>query len=65
MKEIIRKRRSMMHCIDMGIALCHIAEESEAFSFAKEAGVSERKGYVYMGTVGSDYNAKEITKSAR
>ena len=40
-----------LHCIDMGIALCHIAEESEAFRFAKESGVSRRKGHVYMGTV--------------
>ena len=42
-----------LHCIDMGIALCHIAEESEAFSFSKVAGIPERKGHVYVGTVGS------------
>ena len=42
-----------MHCIDMGIALCHIAEESDRFSFAKETDISERKGYIYMGTVRS------------
>ena len=41
-----------LHCIDMGIALCHIARESDDFHFSKEAGVSERKGYVYTGTVG-------------
>jgi len=41
-----------LHCIDMGIALCHMAEEGDGFSFAKEAGVAERKGYVYMGTAG-------------
>ena len=41
-----------LHCIDMGIALCHIAEESDGFYFSKEAGVSGRKGYVYTGTVG-------------
>jgi len=40
-----------LHCIDMGIALCHIAEESDNFCFVKEADVSERKGFVYMGTV--------------
>ena len=40
-----------MHCIDMGIALCHIAEESNCFSFAKEENIPARKGYVYMGTV--------------
>jgi nitroreductase len=37
--------------IDMGIALCHIAAESESFRFAKEANAPARKGYVYMGTV--------------
>jgi len=42
-----------LHCIDMGIAMCHIAEESDGFSFAKETDISERKGYVYMGTVGN------------
>ena len=40
-----------MHRIDMGIALCHIAEESDSFSFAKEESIPERKGYVYTGTV--------------
>ena len=39
--------------IDMGIALCHIAEESESFTFGKESGVPDRKGYVYAGTVGA------------
>ena len=40
-----------LHTIDMGIALCHIAEESDGFSFTKESEVPARKGYVYMGTV--------------
>ena len=40
-----------LHCIDMGIALCHIAEESDKFGFVKETDASERKGFVYMGTV--------------
>jgi len=39
-----------LHCIDMGIALCHIAEESDGFDFAKETDVPERNGHVYMGT---------------
>ena len=39
-------------CIDMGIALCHIASESDDFHFAKEADAPVRKGCVYMGTVG-------------
>ena len=38
--------------IDLGIAICHIAEESDNFSFGKEVNVPERKGYVYVGTVG-------------
>ena len=42
-------------CIDMGIAICHIAEESDVFVFAKETGVPERKGHVYMGTVGRGF----------
>jgi len=40
-----------MGAIDMGIALCHIAKESESFSFAKESNAPERKGCIYMGTV--------------
>ena len=46
-------------CIDMGIALCHIAKESDGFSFAKETDVPDRKGYVYMGTV---RNSKGVVK---
>jgi hypothetical protein len=42
---------SRLSYIDMGIALCHIAEESKEFRFAKEAGAPERKGCAYMGTV--------------
>jgi nitroreductase len=42
-----------LHTIDMGIALCHIALESEDFNFVKEAGISERKVHIYMGTVRS------------
>ena len=41
-----------LHCIDMGIALYHIAVESADFSYVRETGVPERKGHVYMGTVG-------------
>ena len=39
-------------CIDMGIALCHIAVEREGFKFKKEADIPARKGFIYMGTVG-------------
>jgi len=38
-------------CLDMGIALCHIAEESTEFCFEQKNGIPERKGHVYMGTV--------------
>ena len=38
-------------CIDIGIALCHIAEESKNFRFAKEMNAPQRKSCVYMGTV--------------
>jgi hypothetical protein len=38
-------------CIDMGIALCHIAEESDSFQFLREADANARKGCEYMGTV--------------
>jgi hypothetical protein len=37
--------------IDMGIALCHIAEESDSFCFTKEQNAPVRKGCVYTGTV--------------
>ena len=37
--------------IDLGIALCHIALESDDFSFVKEADAPARKGFVYVGTV--------------
>ncbi|MCL2841236.1 MAG: nitroreductase [Defluviitaleaceae bacterium] len=40
-----------MSFIDLGIALCHIAEESENFQFQKEANAPKRKGCIYMGTV--------------
>jgi nitroreductase len=37
--------------IDMGIALWHIASETENFRFLKESDVLERKGFIYAGTV--------------
>jgi len=37
--------------IDMGIALYHIAKESNRFEFIKEATAPARKGCVYAGTV--------------
>ena len=43
-----------MNRIDMGIAICHIAQESENFSYAKEADAPQRKGYIYTGTVSQE-----------
>jgi hypothetical protein len=37
--------------VDMGIAICHIATESENFSFVKTDNAPVRKGYIYAGTV--------------
>ena len=51
--SLLRGVYNKLHCIDMGIALCHIAEESNDFIFSKESEVSARNGFVYMGTVGS------------
>lgn len=50
-KGLFRSVYDKLHGIDMGIALYHIAEESEKFSFLKETDVPERNGYIYMGTV--------------
>ena len=38
-------------CIDMGIALYHIASESAEFRFVKAPDAPERKGFIYSGTV--------------
>ena len=40
-----------LHSIDMGIALCHIADGSDGFHFSKDPDAPSRKGHVYMGTV--------------
>jgi len=38
-------------CIDLGIAIYHIASESENFTFTKDPNPPSRKGHIYMGTV--------------
>ena len=38
-------------CIDIGIAICHIAQETEEFRFTHESDAPSRKGAVYVGTV--------------
>ena len=40
-----------LHAIDMGIAIYHLALESEEFHFGKETDAPVRAGYVYTGTV--------------
>jgi nitroreductase len=40
-----------MNQIDMGIAIYHIAAESDGFKFSKSKVAPERKGYIYAGTV--------------
>ena len=42
-----------LNCIDMGIALCHIAQASESFHFAELTNAPKKKGYIYMGTATS------------
>ena len=37
--------------IDLGIAICHIAQESENFQFKKKSDAPSRKGHHYVGTV--------------
>jgi len=37
--------------IDLGIAMYHIASESESFNYVKETDAPERRGYVYVGTI--------------
>jgi hypothetical protein len=50
-KSLLKSMFDKMHRIDMGITLCHIAEESTEFSFTKEADAPTRNGCIYVGTV--------------
>ena len=49
---ILKSMMDKMSCIDMGIALYHIKRESNDFVFEKEIGIPDKKGYIYVGTVG-------------
>ena len=40
--------------IDLGIAICHIAEESGNFNFVRKEKPPVRGGYIYAGTVNGD-----------
>ena len=37
--------------IDIGIAICHLAQKSDGFKFIYESHVPYKKGYIYVGTV--------------
>jgi len=37
--------------IDLGIAICHIAQESKNFSFTEEPNAQQHKGFEYVGSV--------------
>ena len=50
-KSLLRAIYDKLHCIDIGIAICHIAAESDQFSFIKETDAPERNGFIYSGTV--------------
>ena len=50
-KKVLLNFMSKLSMIDMGIALCHIAEESDDFRYVNETYAPLRKGYIYMGTV--------------
>ncbi|MCL2671783.1 MAG: nitroreductase [Clostridiales bacterium] len=50
-KPLLSVLSQKLGSIDLGIALCHIAQETENFRFAKQPAAPERKGCIYMGTV--------------
>jgi len=51
LSPLLGKMMSNLAPIDLGIALYHIASESESFGFVKESHLPEVKGYQYAGTV--------------
>ena len=51
-KPIIVVGGSKLSCIDIGIAICHIAQETSEFRFYQEPNAPSRKGAVYVGTIG-------------
>jgi nitroreductase len=50
-KPLIGMMFDRLSRIDIGIAICHIAQESKNFSFVKQPDALQRKGYEYTGTV--------------
>jgi nitroreductase len=42
---------SKLSLIDIGIAICHLAEESEGFTFTQDKDHPIREGWIYVGTV--------------
>ena len=60
-KKSLLEFKNKLGRIDMGIAICHLATESESFSFSKESNIPVRKGYEYSGTVGANKTREETT----
>lgn len=48
---LLSTMKNKLNCIDMGIAICHIAEESHNFKYEKIKSYPDKEGYIYMGTV--------------
>jgi nitroreductase len=49
--SLLRTLYNRLHAIDMGIAICHIAQESDSFEFVQDSKALSIDGYVYAGTV--------------
>jgi len=43
--------KNKLNRIDIGIAICHITEESEDFKFVQLSTPPTKAGYIYVGTV--------------
>jgi len=48
---LIESMFKRLACIDLGIAICHLAKESSDFKFTKEDSGPQRRGHVYVGTI--------------
>ena len=53
-KPIIAIGGSRLGCIDIGIAICHIAQETNGFRFFHDPNAPSHKGAIYVGTVGQE-----------
>ena len=50
-RHLVIRFMGNMALMDLGIAICHIATESENFTFVKEPNPPEIKGFNYIGTI--------------